>query len=189
MPLGLHRYQQCRELHFITFSCYRHQPLLNAPRFRVLFEKVLEQTRRSYGFYVVGYIVMPEHVHMLVSEPERGTLAIVIQSLKQAVARRSQRTASPIRWQVRYYDFNVFSERKRIEKLRYIHRNPVERGLVLVPDEWEWSSYRHYLTGEKGRVEIESHWTATIRKKTGIFPVVKKSSPYMKELPHPSNNG
>ncbi len=75
---------------------------------------------------------------MLVSEPERGTLAIVIQSLKQAVARRSQRTASPIRWQVRYYDFNVFSERKRIEKLRYIHRNPVERGLALAPEEWEW---------------------------------------------------
>ena len=175
MPLGLYRYQQCRELHFITFSCYRRQPMLNAPRYRVLFEKVLEQTRRSYGFYVVGYVVMPEHVHLLVSEPGRGNLAIVIQSMKQAVARRSQRTAVPIQWQVRYYDFNVFSERKRIEKLRYIHRNPVERGLVLAPEEWEWSSFRHYLTGEKGRVEVESHWTAALREKAGIFPVIKKS--------------
>jgi putative transposase len=96
MPWGLYRYQQCRELHFITFSCYRRQPMLNAPRYRVLFEKVLEQTRRSYGFYVVGYVVMPEHVHLLVSEPGRGNLAIVIQSMKQAVARRSQRTAVPI---------------------------------------------------------------------------------------------
>jgi putative transposase len=83
----------------------------------------------------------------------------------------------------------VFSERKRIEKLRYIHSNPVERGLVLAPEEWEWSSFRHYLTGEKGRVEVESHWTAALREKAGIFPVIKKSSPDKKKLPHPSNNG
>jgi putative transposase len=101
----------------------------------------------------------------------------VIQSLKQAVARRSQRTASPIRWQVRYYDFNVFSERKRVEKLRYMHRNPVERGLVQAPEEWEWSSFRHYLTGEKGRVEIESHWTAALREEAGFFPIATRSSP------------
>lgn len=86
------------------------------------------------------------------------------------MARRSQRTASPIRWQVRYYDFNVFSERKRIEKLRYIHRNPVERGLVQAPEEWEWSSFRHYLTGEKGRVEIESTGRPRYEKKQESFP-------------------
>ena len=47
-------------------------------------------------------------------------------------------------WQRRFYDFNVWSARKRIEKLRYMHRNPVKRGLVLEPEQWEWSSYRSY---------------------------------------------
>jgi len=67
-------------------------------------------------------------------------------------------------WQSRYYDFNVRTTKKHIEKLRYIHRNPVDRELVLRPEDWEWSSFRHYLTGEVGVVEIESQWTVERRK-------------------------
>jgi hypothetical protein len=67
-------------------------------------------------------------------------------------------------WQERYYDFNVWSEQKRVEKLRYIHRNPVMRGLVGRPEDWIWSSFRHYLTGKESIVEIESHWTARRRQ-------------------------
>jgi putative transposase len=174
MPWGLQRYQQCGQLHFVTFSCYRRQPLLSEPGRRALFETVLEETRRSYQFYIVGYVVMPEHVHLLISEPERGNMAAAIQSMKQASARRSRRGGGvPLRWQIRYYDFNVFSVSKRQEKLRYLHRNPVERGLVESPEEWENSSYRHYLTGEEGRVCIESHWTAARREKAGDVPRVK----------------
>jgi putative transposase len=61
---------------------------------------------------------------------------------------------------VRYYDFNVHSEEKHVEKLKYMHRNPVTRGLVTHPEDWKWSSFRHYLTGEIGTVEVESSWTA-----------------------------
>jgi len=60
-----------------------------------------------------------------------------------------------------------------VEKLRYIHRNPVERGLVTCPEDWAWSSFRHYLTGESGTVEIESHWTARRREREGIFPTLR----------------
>jgi putative transposase len=122
---------------------------------------------------VYGYVVMPEHVHLLVNEPEGGPLSIVIQSLKQTVA-RMLRFEGPHFWERRYYDFNVWSERKRIEKLRYIHRNPVKRGLVEKPEDWPWSSLRHYLYGEEGIVEIESEWTARKREKTGICPVASK---------------
>ena len=68
MPWGLKRYQQSRQLHFVTFSCYRREPLLESPRSRDLFEGALERIRRGYGFYVSGYVVMPEHVHLLISE-------------------------------------------------------------------------------------------------------------------------
>jgi putative transposase len=112
---------------------------------------------------------MPEHVHLLVNEPERDTLARAIQSLKQGVARRLALRAADSFWQARYYDFNVWSERKFVEKLRYIHRNPVKRGLVEKPEDWAWSSFRHYANGETSVVEIESQWTARKRERAGIF--------------------
>ena len=61
-------------------------------------------------------------------------------------------------WQERFYDFNVWSTKKRIEKLRYIHRNPVKRGLVESPEQWYWSSFRHYLLAETGPVKVNVGW-------------------------------
>jgi putative transposase len=103
---------------------------------------------------------MPEHVHLLVSEPRRETLDRAIQALKTSVSKQSEHRPF---WLARYYDFNVHSEDKRVEKLRYMHRNPVTRGLVSCPEEWKWSSFRHYRMGEQGVVEIESHWTLSRR--------------------------
>jgi putative transposase len=69
-------------------------------------------------------------------------------------------------WQRRFYDFNVWSERKRIEKLRYMHSNPVRRGLVLQPEHWIWSSYRS--DGEAGAVKINQWREATMRQRRGV---------------------
>jgi putative transposase len=74
MPWGLKRYQQTRQLHFITFSCYHRSPFLGTPEARSTFVRSLERARCWYGFYVAGYVVMPEHVHLLISEPERSSL-------------------------------------------------------------------------------------------------------------------
>ena len=169
MPRGLKRYQQAGDLHFLTFSCYRRQPLLGTPETRRVFEHTLERVRRWYGFYVTGYVVMPEHVHLLVSEPERSTLGVAVQMLKQIVAQklRSGARGFPF-WQARYYDFNVWTAKKRIEKLRYMHRNPVKRGLVEKPEDWAWSSFVHYVTGAEGTVEIESEWTGRRRERMGM---------------------
>ena len=120
-----------------------------------------------------GYVVMPEHVHLLVDEPERGHLAQMLQSLKQSVARTLALRAPDSFWQARYYDFNVWSEGKFVEKLRYIHRNPVARGLVKRPEDWPWSSFLHYATGADGVVEIESQWTARRRERLGFVPTVR----------------
>lgn len=170
MPWSLKRFQQSRQLHFVTFSCYRRRPLLDTGSKRELFERALERTRRSYGFFVTGYAVMPEHVHFLASEPERGVLSTAIQAMKQSVARQLALRGPEPFWQARYYDFNVWSERKRIEKLNYMHLNPVRRGLVGRPEDWPWSSFRHYTTGYQGIVEIESQWTARRRARLGLVP-------------------
>jgi putative transposase len=152
MPWALHRYQQTGALHFLTFSCYHRLPKLGTPASRDRFEHSLESTRAKYAFHVFGYVVMPEHIHLLVSEPQHNSLAKAIQTLKHSVSLHLG-TGEPF-WQSRYYDFNVFSERKRIEKLRYIHRNPVARGLVTSPDRWQWSSFRQYASLAHGGVKV-----------------------------------
>ena len=159
------RFQEQRCLHFITFSCYQRMPLLATAAAREVVEEELERVRRWYGCCVAGYVVMPEHVHLLIGEPERGQLSVAMQMLKQVTSRKLRPPQFPQFWQVRYYGFPVWSEKKRIEKLRYIHRNPVKRGLAARPEDWPWSSFVHYATGVEGVVEIESRWTARRRER------------------------
>ena len=151
MPLGLVRYQKEGDDHFITFSCYNREPYLNTPIARDIFLDSLELTRRRYRFEVRGYVVMPEHIHLLVSEPPGTPLSKALQSLKLSVSKRL--TQRPF-WHTRYYDFNVFTHNKRVEKLKYMHRNPVTRGLVEDPEDWHWSTYRRYLLDEPTKVQI-----------------------------------
>ena len=163
MPKGLVRYQKSGGFHFLTFSCYRRQPLLSSATACGIFERELEAVRIRYGFVVAGYVLMPEHVHLLVSEPSHSSLSVAIQVLKQQTSRKLKERGAVRFWQRRYYDFNVHNEKKRVEKLRYTHRNPVKRGLVQKPEQWPWSSFRHYATGYVGTVEIESQGTAIRR--------------------------
>jgi putative transposase len=94
---------------------------------------------------------MPEHVHLLLSEPGKGLLSVGIKALKISVSKQAKERPF---WQARYYDFNVFTQKKRLEKLNYMHLNPVKRGLVEKPEDWLWSSIHYYETGEQGRVKI-----------------------------------
>ena len=170
MPTDLKRYQQANHLHFLTFSCYRRLPYLREPDACAVFESVLERVRTRHQFRIVGYVLMPEHVHLLMSEPELESLAQTVKVLKQETSKRLKGERKQF-WHTRYYDFNVFTDEKEIEKLRYIHRNPVTRGLVAEPGDWPWSSFRHYLTGIPGKVEIDSWWTEQIRKRVrGLTP-------------------
>ena len=167
MTDGLKRYQQSKQTHFVTFSCYQRLPHLRDVWLRDMFVECLERTRRSYRFLVYGYVVMPEHVHLLVSEPEVEVLAKAIQALKISVARRAMSRRAELDvplWQKRYYDHNVRTHESFVEKLHYIHHNPVQRGLAEKPEDWNWSSFRHYAAAEIGPVQIESRWTADRRR-------------------------
>ncbi len=130
MPWGLERWHGGHDLHFITFSCYHKQPRLASAHRCELFLKVPEEVRRRYQWVVIGYLVMPEHVHLLVSEPQQRPLATAVRALKLGFARRllaeerrRRQNAHPDLfeyrpsrvWQARYYDFNVSTPRKRVE--------------------------------------------------------------------------
>ena len=170
----LRRHYGRGDLHFVTFSCYRRRPLLGTARARNRFVGILDEVRSRHGFKVIGYVVMPEHVHLLVSEPRKGTPSKVLQVLKQKVSRalrgRGKKpvpgqlplpfsrmvTGAAAFWQRRFYDFNVWSAEKLREKLEYMHANPVKRKLVVHPKDWPWSSWSHYVKGEEGLIRIGS---------------------------------
>ncbi|HVO80325.1 MAG TPA: transposase [Terriglobales bacterium] len=166
MPASLRRRQQSGQSHFITFSCYRRQPNFSTADIYSLFPVSLEDMRRRFDLRVYGYVVMPEHVHLLLSEPQRGVLADAIHYLKVSFTKRLHSRLPGIGafWQKRYYDRNVRDADEFDVKLRYLHRNPVKRGLVQKAGDWRWSSFRHYAFREMGVVEIESEWTARDRE-------------------------
>jgi putative transposase len=126
----IRRYGQ-GHLHFVTFTCFRRLPLLRSIHARNIFVQILGETRDRYGFPLVGYVVMPDHIHLLIGEPTKGTPSTAIQVLKQRVSRRLRRKRPrptqqlslvlepgddplPRFWQRRFYDFNVWSLKKRL---------------------------------------------------------------------------
>ena len=129
----------------------------------------LEQARRRFAMRVYGYVVMPEHVHLLVSEPTGEPLSGFVQILKTKVAVAARKefkrsSGGTSFWQARYFDHNVRNHEGFVTQLRYIHRNPVERGLCSTPEQWLWSSFRAWAQGEVGTVEVESELLASRRE-------------------------
>ena len=158
MTRGLVRFHESEQSHFLTFSCCHRKPNFTSPDIYDLFLECLERMRNRFAMRIYGYVVMPEHVHLLVSEPEQVLLADAVHYLKLSFTKRlnngSTRTGSF--WEKRYYDRNVRDEDEFKVKLRYIHRNPVARELVTEAGDWKGSSFRHYSLREIGVVEIES---------------------------------
>jgi putative transposase len=133
---------------------------------------MLGEVRDRYGFSLVGYVVMPEHIHLLISEPAKGAPSTVIQVLKQRVSRRLRRkrraTAGQLKlifasgndslprlWQRRSYDFKVWGLKKRVEKSHYMHMNPLKRKLVDHPKDWPWSSFSFYANSKSALIRID----------------------------------
>src|SRR5256885_14032697 len=164
MPRRLHRYYGSGYLHFITSSCYQRRPLLNTPRRRTWFLEILEQVRRRYTFVVVGYVVMPEHFHLLISEPERGNPSTVMQALKQRFARkvlrdwrkRSERGQNRLWedalneghvWQRRVFDFLGGGGGERVGEVGFIHSKPGKSGLAPRAGEWGGGGFLAFVFG------------------------------------------
>jgi putative transposase len=175
MPHKLRRITGYGDLHFVTFCCYHRRALLGTAHDRNLAARILGELRKHYRFALVGYVLMPEHVHLLLSESGRIPPAKIVQIFKQRVSRRMRgrkrkrngQLALPFAepecglrrfWQRRYYDFNVHSRAKLQEKLHYMHGNPVRAKLVQHPGDWPWSSWCYYYRGE-GLLQVD-RWGA-----------------------------
>ena len=128
MPSGLKRIYGLGHLHFITFSCYRRWPLLKTARARDIFVKELGRIRDEAGFQLIGYVVMPEYVHLLISEPPQGTPSMVLQKLKLRTARKLRKRHRPLRSAQMRLPFAVARE-----PLRIVLAGPVLRFQCVQP--------------------------------------------------------
>jgi len=163
----LRHYDNLGTSRFITFGCYHHNQLLNDNNIKRIFVEQLDSIRTKYNIKIYGYVLMPEHVHLVLHPPNDIKLGQIIGYLKGLSAKAAltyyrnnntkiidklqtwqgtkQRTAF---WQKRCYDHNCRTSQTTLEKVEYCHKNPVVRGLVKSREEWIWSSYNWYMGAE-----------------------------------------
>jgi putative transposase len=153
---------------FVTFSCYRRRRLLDHPVMRDAFVSITAEKLCEHHGICSGFVVMPDHVHAIVWFDTSDALSPFMKSWKQTTSLRLKRVlrgalshyAREIHpddpfWQAKYYPFNLFTERKALEKLEYMHLNPVRAGLVARAYEWRWSSAGYYENGTDVGISIE----------------------------------
>ena len=163
------------DAHALTFSCFGQQPFLRSARACNWFLDSLQRARTKTSFDLWAYVIMPEHVHLVVLPHPGTTISAILVSLKLSVTRKAlnwvrrtsprflARMAQPQGGVVRHrfwlpgggYDRNLRSPKDVHEKIRYIHANPVRRGLVACPEDWAWSSARAYLQGVGEPIPID----------------------------------
>lgn len=153
------------DVHFVTFCCCHRRALLGTIRARNFAVAVLREIRQRYRFALIGYVLMPEHVHLIIGEDGEAPPSRIVQSFTQRVSRRWRgkkrglqaqlplpfpEAASRLRrfWQRRDYDFNIYTAAKLPEKIHNMHSNPVRAKLVSHPGDWPWSSWCDYYRGE-----------------------------------------
>jgi REP-associated tyrosine transposase len=155
------RYNIAGHVHSLTFSCYRRARLFDAEVFRNMMIESLVAAKQKHAYYLLAFVIMPEHVHLLVS-PHRTEYNIsgFLQGVKQPVARKAGiwlrknnvklleqlQCFSKGGYRFRFwqagggYDRNILSRETMLKVIEYIHANPVRRKLVEQPSDYWWSS-------------------------------------------------
>ncbi len=183
MPSRLQRSDEPNQIHFVTFSCYRRLQFFRHDSVKLTFINAMKRCREKFDIRWIGYVIMPEHVHLLVAPQAKGSdqitpMARLMNTLKgssghdgkealREVWRRDHSLGTraldawatgeepkPF-WKPRGYDFNVVRDDTLLSKLEYIHKNPIRRGLIDRPEQWRWSSFRHYELGDNSLIEMD----------------------------------
>lgn len=150
------------DIRFVTFSCERRLPLLGHPSIRDLWVMRMASARRAHAFQLYAWVVMPEHIHLLLRPSPTAPLDRILRSIKLSVAKRVigrwRQLDAPVLHRIRLadgsprfwqkgggFDRNVRGIPEFCRHVRYIHRNPVKRGLVVKAEDWQWSSVRWWM--------------------------------------------
>jgi len=147
----LRHYDNLNTARFVTFSCYRRLNGFKDRRACLLFIKHLKHARTKHGFKLYGYVIMPNHIHLVIHLSFGSKLGVIIREIKSKMAReyfsiyvKDKKKSTNVFWMKRCYDHNCRSPKTVLEKIEYCHKNPVRGGLVDSATEWEWSSFNYY---------------------------------------------
>jgi putative transposase len=166
------RFENPSDARFLTFSCYCRLPLFSNDAIKDTFVCSLEHTRTRHAFLLHAWVLMPEHVHMVIRCHAGSTVPDVLRTLKTGLAKRviarwreldapilakiTTAKGKPRFWQRGGgYDRNLAMGAELFEKIDYIHANPVRRGLVSRPEEWTWSSAKWWLGMREGQTPCD----------------------------------
>ena len=160
-------YDEERHAQFVTFGCYHRRRLLDHPAMRDAFLSVFAKTLNAHETLCCGYVVMPDHVHAILWCSDPGAISRFMKSWKQTSSLRLKKLLRGLLpkyaatiphtdpfWQAGFYPFNLYSEPKALEKLNYMHLNPVRAGLVERAIDWKWSSARYFELSEPSVVPL-----------------------------------
>jgi putative transposase len=161
--MKLKHYDHDGRARFITFCTHNRMRLLTNDSFRSIVVEVINEVRAQTGLKLLGYVIMPDHIHLVLVPPIDGKVGFIIGEIKRISARKIHRRLkvadsnlltklSVTRrglnkfafWQKRCFDHNCRTEEAVWTKVKYCHDNPVKWGLVKTPGEWRWSSYNCY---------------------------------------------
>lgn len=161
--------------HELTFSCYKNRPFLADDHYCNMLAEALLMARQKHSLHLLAYVFMPSHVHLLISPNESPyDIAKILQTLKQSASRRvmidarrsnpallgefcSGNTSRPYQfWQSGGgYDRNIVNRKALRNTIDYIHNNPIRAGLVDLPEQWRWSSFRDWADLGEGPIPID----------------------------------
>jgi len=179
--MTLPRFHIQGHIYYITTNVYQNLPLFKHPTFIIPLIDSLNYYRYKYRFKILGYVIMPDHIHLIVWPQDQPAISEFMRDFKKFTAVRLIRqaeveNASAILqafanageatkrcdhkiWQDSYWDTNIFTERFLRQKLHYIHRNPVRANLVANPAEYPYSSYRNYALNDESLIAIDRDWS------------------------------
>ena len=167
-------------IYYITTNVYNFLPIFTRSPFVLPLVDSLNYYRYKYCFKLIGYVIMPTHMHLLIFPEDASCLEDLMRDYKKFTASRIIRQAEVERnqrlldvftaagaetgrserkvWQDSFWEMNIFSERFVHQKLNYIHRNPVRAELVTAPEKYPYSSYRNYVSNDDSWIEIDRGW-------------------------------
>lgn len=161
MP-SLRHYDTAGTARFVTFSTYKRIRALEDDRLKQILIDELIELRNKHKVKILGYVIMPDHVHLVLDPPDGVELGRLIGQLKSKSARRyfelrsdMSRSVPKVLWLRRCYDHNCRDTDSVVEKIRYCHNNPLKKRLEVEPGQWKWSSYRWYQGNRDVPLEID----------------------------------
>ena len=168
-------------LYYITTNVYKRLAIFTRPAFIIPLYDSLHFYRHQYGFKLLGYVIMPDHIHLLLWPLNETSISDFMRDFKTFTAKRLIRQAQVEQnqawlthftqagqetgrsehkvWQDAYWEVELFSDKFVRQKLNYMHRNPLRAGLFTNPEDYPYSSYRNYVLEETWWLEIDRGWS------------------------------